>query len=760
MPNPIKYSTGSETLALKKGNFFIGTGDVGKGPSDVTGFYQGVDVPKPGYVVYQYNENLPGGLTYAVINSDVELIRFVNNLSQNNFTTLRESFSWFDSQDDKLLINYDYDPIVTDSLIYNLDTYSNMSYPFSGNTVKSNSINGGTASFVNGAKYSTSNGGCVKFDGTDDYLTTNISGTDFPNGVISINLWVRLNSTNTNRGIYQFSADGSGGTYPWNALSINTNNKFYLRLSSTEAITADTILNKYINLCITRSTSEWKMYINGELKGTYNQNQTTSTEPLLIGVGYNGRFNGDIAQFSLYTKELSSDEVLQNYNAKKSRFNFITEWDTRITGTSSSNSYQIKLPLISSGNYSMTVDWGDGNIDTITSYNQNEITHTYLEQGIYTVTINGRCRGWGFNNYPDRNKLLDVKQWGCLEIINTHSFSGSRNLKISANDSPYITTCSHMFNNAKVNEMNIGRWDTSEVISFGNFLGLASPTFNSHVNDFDMSKVTDISSMFRWQYGFNQPLNNWNTSNISNFSGMFDRVSFNQPLSNWDTKKATSMFAMFINNPIFNQDVSHFITSGCTNMYYIFYNCSQFNQDISSWDVSKVTTWGQGFRGASKFNQNIGNWVMSAVTDMEYMFDGATNFNNGDDPSISGWTTSNVDDMQWMFRNTKFNQPIGSWDTKKVITMERMFENCSFNQDISNWIITGVTNFNNFMSGKSPSNYNYEYYDNLLNSWSQQNVKTGLTLSMGTIKYSSAGVSGRNTLVNTYGWTITDGGPL
>ena len=52
MSNPIKYSTGSETLVLKKGNMYIGTGDVGKGPSDVTGYYQGVDVPSGGYVIY------------------------------------------------------------------------------------------------------------------------------------------------------------------------------------------------------------------------------------------------------------------------------------------------------------------------------------------------------------------------------------------------------------------------------------------------------------------------------------------------------------------------------------------------------------------------------------------------------------------------------------------------------------------------------------------------------------------------------------
>jgi len=52
MPNPIKYTTGTETLALKKGNFYIGTGDVGKGPSDVTGYYQGLSPSEGGYVIY------------------------------------------------------------------------------------------------------------------------------------------------------------------------------------------------------------------------------------------------------------------------------------------------------------------------------------------------------------------------------------------------------------------------------------------------------------------------------------------------------------------------------------------------------------------------------------------------------------------------------------------------------------------------------------------------------------------------------------
>jgi hypothetical protein len=32
MPNAIKYNVSDETLALKKGNFWIGTEDVSKGP--------------------------------------------------------------------------------------------------------------------------------------------------------------------------------------------------------------------------------------------------------------------------------------------------------------------------------------------------------------------------------------------------------------------------------------------------------------------------------------------------------------------------------------------------------------------------------------------------------------------------------------------------------------------------------------------------------------------------------------------------------
>ena len=47
--------------------------------------------------------------------------------------------------------------------------------------------------------------------------------------------------------------------------------------------------------------------------------------------------------------------------------------------------------------------------------------------------------------------------------------------------------------------------------------------------------VTDMSWMFRGATSFNQPLNNWNVSNVTIMKGMFNGAeSFNQDLNNWD----------------------------------------------------------------------------------------------------------------------------------------------------------------------------------------------------------------------------------
>jgi hypothetical protein len=62
---------------------------------------------------------------------------------------------------------------------------------------------------------------------------------------------------------------------------------------------------------------------------------------------------------------------------------------------------------------------------------------------------------------------------------------------------------------------------------------------------------------------------------------------------------------------------------------------------------------------------------------------------------------------------------------------------------------------NNMFEGIALSTSNY---DSLLLGWSAQSVQNSVTFSGGNRKYSSAAASARQTLADTYGWNITDGG--
>jgi hypothetical protein len=43
-------------------------------------------------------------------------------------------------------------------------------------------------------------------------------------------------------------------------------------------------------------------------------------------------------------------------------------------------------------------------------------------------------------------------------------------------------------------------------------------------------------------------------------------------------------------------------------------------------------------------------------------------------------------------------------------------------------------------------------------NWSQLSLQNNVSFSAGTTKYNASGQSGRDVMVNTYNWIITDGG--
>jgi surface protein len=376
-------------------------------------------------------------------------------------------------------------------------------------------------------------------------------------------------------------------------------------------------------------------------------------------------------------------------------YNFTSVWDTTKTSSGSSNEYQIHLPLVSDGKYFFYVYWGDGMMDTITNWNEPEVTHTYASQGVYTVNISGLISGWKFNNGGDRNKLLEIKKWGDLHLGTGDSFFyGCSNLKITTDDVLDLTGTTSMadtFRNCNVlNQVGrLNEWNTSQITSIeGMFLYATS--FNQDIGDWDVSRVSNMHSMFYYAGSFNQNIGNWDVSSVTDMSSMFHSAnSFNGSIGEWNVSSVLRMRDIFYNADSFNQDINNWDVSSVIDMNQMFFHADSFNGSIGNWDVSSVTDMSWMFREAPSFNQDIGGWNVSSVLEMRYMFFEANSFNQ----NINNWDVSSVNDMDSMFRKaSNFNQDIGDWDVSTVSNMYSMFSEASnFNQNIDNWNVSSVT---------------------------------------------------------------------
>ena len=271
-------------------------------------------------------------------------------------------------------------------------------------------------------------------------------------------------------------------------------------------------------------------------------------------------------------------------------------------------------------------------------------------------------------------------------------------------------------------------------------------------------------------------ISEWNTSNVTNMQATFHGCrDFNQPLSGWDTSKVTTMRSMFNTAQDFNQDISGWNVSNVTDMRSMFEDADVFNANISGWNVSKVSSASFMFNGANAFNQDISGWNTSSFTgSLERMFQSAYAFNQ----DISGWDVSGVTYMRGLFQAAfAFNQDITAWDTSNVTDMAAMFLFAtSFNQDLGALKINSVTNMGSMLSFDSfyPTSMSTENYSRTLigfaNSHYAGNAQNNVPFGAATLTYNNTAyttgnqfndaVSARNYLVNTAGWTITDGGQV
>ena len=193
----------------------------------------------------------------------------------------------------------------------------------------------------------------------------------------------------------------------------------------------------------------------------------------------------------------------------------------------------------------------------------------------------------GFNS----NLGTSSTPWDVSKVTSfTSMFIGTSNFNNGDNTAPInnwniggnvtgTITMNQMFQSSIFNKY-IGDWDVSKVTAMGNMF-LSNTSFNQDISKWNMSSVTSMDAMF---YNTNAFTNgsNTNTNPITGLTG----------INGWNintTAASVTMTSMFGQNTVFNQPIDSWNVSKVTNMSGMFYNASAFNKPLGSWNVSSVT---------------------------------------------------------------------------------------------------------------------------------------------------------------------------
>lgn len=209
--------------------------------------------------------------------------------------------------------------IVDSGLVLELDAGNIKSYQSGSATWfdKSGYANNGT--LTNGVGYTSSFNGSLVFDGVDDYVNLGKPAI-LDLTTLTLSAWVRTTTSanqivigksylssyymNIAPNVKTFSFWTNGSTLPSTTISTLGDPIWCNIVGTIDSISK----NIYFNGIINSSTA-------GSVVGIDNNNVYIGNSPVL-----NAPFVGNIANIQIYNRALSADEVLQNYNALKSRF--------------------------------------------------------------------------------------------------------------------------------------------------------------------------------------------------------------------------------------------------------------------------------------------------------------------------------------------------------------------------------------------------------------------------------------------------------
>ena len=220
------------------------------------------------------------------------------------------------------------------------------------------------------------------------------------------------------------------------------------------------------------------------------------------------------------------------------------------------------------------------------------------------------------------------------------------------------------------------------------------------------------------------------------FSGADDALKL-LDIKNWGTCEWTSMGSAFRGctslTSVTATDAPNL--SNVTDISNMFWKCRLSNADFSNWDVSNITNTSLMFSAnGANGTINLSNWDVSNVTNMYAMFYDCTTLQI---TGIENWNTNSLVNIQQMFKSTKL-----------------------LDISFASWNINSITNLSGFLSGNVGTQpiLSTTNYDATLISWAAQTPQSNRNVNFGGSQYSCDAEAARDILINTYGWTINDGG--
>jgi len=332
--NTIKYSTSSLDHSTLVGSVAFGWVGYDYGPSEVSGWYNGVLPPSGGYVIYATSASQIVSVTVA--NNSDELIIVGKQLTGQNFTSSVQAQTYLNANG-YAVATQTYTSSYTNTAAIYYDPGNTSSYPGTGTVLTNIGTDGnvsGTSGTLSGVAYESATAqGVFNFDGGTDKISFN--SYNFGN-TITTTAWVyprteySINTLMSNCGA---NTATNGFKMAWNNWETTNRTMNFEAGNGSAGGTQSTAINtitenqwQHIAYVFDKTNRTIKFYKNGtEIAtasgGTPVANIGTNQTWFIGSIGGNSYFmDANLGQFRIYKSLRTTSEILDEYNNTKSRY--------------------------------------------------------------------------------------------------------------------------------------------------------------------------------------------------------------------------------------------------------------------------------------------------------------------------------------------------------------------------------------------------------------------------------------------------------